>query len=304
MKNISEYNSGPTRMEIQKQYDALQKKYSSDRPRLNDLEDMFDIYDIKVSKGKIVSFKINEGIKESKITHYPSLKNLVKMSYTDPRVATEGTKIHVEKEGIFVQGDSVIEGSYIMYEDKGLPGKYIAVHVSNDVSEDSGEPTVNVIALDMNRKQVKERMAYRMRKSKGACNEVQIDEAVPKSDSYGFTKDGVLMYKGNKAKSLQLMKVEKKHDPDAKYQLVYSPNLPKPGNKYINEEQVMNEAPYGYLTTFARIKIGQKFEIPKDPSKAILQKVSKTHYIVVSKNHSASGTKNKMDDLNMRVLPA
>jgi hypothetical protein len=56
---------GPTRMEIQKQYDILKKKYSTERERLNDLEDMFDIYNVKInSKGQVVSYKLGEGINE------------------------------------------------------------------------------------------------------------------------------------------------------------------------------------------------------------------------------------------------
>lgn len=59
---------------------------------------------------------------------------------------------------------------------------------------------------------------------------IKLPEEIKKSVSYGFTKNGKLMYKGSKAKSMQLMKSERKSDPSAAYQLVYSQHLPKPGN--------------------------------------------------------------------------
>jgi len=106
---------------------------------------------------------VNEGYK----LHYPSLKKMVQLQYTDPRIATEGKNILVTKEGNFRKGDENISGHYIVYEDKGMPGTYIGVHISSDMNEDTGEPSaINVVALDTNRSTVTNRMTYRMRQSK------------------------------------------------------------------------------------------------------------------------------------------
>ena len=59
-----------------------------------------------------------------------------------------------------------------------------------------------------------------------------INEGIPNSEMYGYTKDGVLMYRGNKKSSLKFMRHEKKVFPKSKYQLVQSPNLPDTGEKY------------------------------------------------------------------------
>ena len=67
-------------------------------------------------------------------------------------------------------------------------------------------------------------------KKKKQWNDVK--EAIAPSTSYGFTKNGKLQYKGSKAKTMQLMKSERKADPKASFQLVYGQNLPKPGMPY------------------------------------------------------------------------
>lgn len=104
-------------------------------------------------------------IEESYKVHYPSLKKMTQLQYTDPRVNTEGKTIHVTKEGNFRKGDSNCQGTYIVYEDAGMPGSYIGVHIGNDINEESGEAPVSVVAIDTNRAAVVNRVAYRMRKS-------------------------------------------------------------------------------------------------------------------------------------------
>lgn len=98
--------------------------------------------------------------------HYPSLKKLANLQYTDPRINTEGKKIYVEKEGTFKKGDSTINGHYVVYEDAEFPGSYIGVHIGSELSEDSGEAPINVVAIDPSRSAVVNRVAYRARASK------------------------------------------------------------------------------------------------------------------------------------------
>lgn len=59
---LTEAVSGPTRMEIQRQYEAQRQGGKSIRQAIRDIEDMFDVYNVSVdSSGKtIVNFKINE----------------------------------------------------------------------------------------------------------------------------------------------------------------------------------------------------------------------------------------------------
>lgn len=115
-------------------------------------------------------FKSGDIIKEN-YTHFPSLKKLVNVSYTDPRAEGGNYKIHAEVDGACVVDGKAIDGTYIMYEDDAYPGNYIAVHVANEVNEESDEPMINVVAMDKNKKLVRDRMAYRRRKSKAAVNE-------------------------------------------------------------------------------------------------------------------------------------
>jgi len=113
----------------------------------------------------------NKEVKEN-YTHFPSLKKLVQINYTDPRnKESDGYKIHTEVEGQCVVDGKCVEGTYVMYEDEAYPGNYIAVHVSNDLNEETGEPEINVVAMDKNKKLVRDRLAYRRRKSKSAVNE-------------------------------------------------------------------------------------------------------------------------------------
>lgn len=59
---VEEGTHGPTRMQIQKHYDGLKGKYSTERQRLNDLEKAFNISNVKTnSKGDVVSYSMNEG---------------------------------------------------------------------------------------------------------------------------------------------------------------------------------------------------------------------------------------------------
>lgn len=115
--------------------------------------------------------KDQEVIKESYKVHYPSLKKMTQLQYTDPRVNSEGKKIHVEKEGCFKKGDEVIEGHYVVYEDEGMPGSYIGVHIGSSISEETGEAPVNVVAIDPSRTAVMNRVSYRSRTSNSKVEE-------------------------------------------------------------------------------------------------------------------------------------
>jgi len=121
------------------------------------------------------SMYLNEGY-----TRFPTLQKLVQVQYTDPRNKEGGFKIHTEFDGPYVNDMGVIEGSYVMYEDENFPGNFIGVHVSNELSEEDGTPEINVIAMDRNKKLVRDRMAWRRRKSNAAINEA-INEAIDKS---------------------------------------------------------------------------------------------------------------------------
>ncbi len=140
----------------------------------------FAMKHFKIPKSKRGLLAISPGydddINESYKMHYPSLKRLTQVNYTDPRVNTEGRKIYVEKEGNFRKGDTDTHGHYIVYEDSTMPGTYIGVHIGSELSEDGGDAPVNVVAMDTNRSAVVNRVAYRMRKSKIAETELPIVE--------------------------------------------------------------------------------------------------------------------------------
>lgn len=99
---------------------------------------------------------------------YPSLKGLASIQYEDPRANSEGKKIFAEKEAPFCAGDTVHNGHYIMYSDARLPGKYIAVHISEDLNEETGEPHIHAVAIDPDRRKVANRMNYRIRTSRNS----------------------------------------------------------------------------------------------------------------------------------------
>ena len=105
-------------------------------------------------------------IKEGYKLHYPSLKKLTQLNYQDPRTCPEGKTIHVEKEGNFRNAGTDTHGHYIVYEDSGMPGSYIGIHVGSEISEDSGEAPIHVVAIDPSRKTVANRVSYRMRQSR------------------------------------------------------------------------------------------------------------------------------------------
>jgi hypothetical protein len=98
--------------------------------------------------------------------HYPSLKKLSQLEYTDPRVNMDGKKIHIEKEGVFQKNENTIHGHYVVYEDSGFPGSYIGVHIGSELSEDGGDAPINVVAIDPSRSAVINRVSYRMRQSR------------------------------------------------------------------------------------------------------------------------------------------
>ena len=102
---------------------------------------------------------------ESFNIHYPSLKKLVDLQYDDPRTKDSCTIVAEKCGKLRKENGEVIEGSYIMYEDSEMKGKFIAVHVSDAINEESGESEVNVIAIG-NKKSVRERMGYRIRRNK------------------------------------------------------------------------------------------------------------------------------------------
>ena len=112
-----------------------------------------------VKDGSLLS--IRDAMNESFKVNSPTLNKLVNMEYSDPR-QKDGCKIVAEKCGQF-EGSN---GNYIMYQDNALPGKFVAVHVSDDMNEESGEANVSVVALGNSRKKVMQNMAYRARRNK------------------------------------------------------------------------------------------------------------------------------------------
>ncbi len=135
-----------------------------------------DKYNVKVSgltqkekgpRNGVFMYSASElKLDESFNVNAPTLNKLVNMEYSDPR-QKDGCKIVAEKCGKLNDSD----GSYIMYQDSALPGKYVAVHVSDDINEDSESANVSVVAIGSSKKHVKERMAYRIRRNKGSVNE-------------------------------------------------------------------------------------------------------------------------------------
>jgi hypothetical protein len=108
----------------------------------------------------------SKGMNEGYKIHYPSLKNLTKLQYTDPRTSTDGRTVCAEKAGNFRHGDANIGGHYIVYEDSNMPNTYIGIHVSSDINEDTGESQISVVAMDSSKSAVMGRVKYRMRQSK------------------------------------------------------------------------------------------------------------------------------------------
>lgn len=130
--------------------------------------------DFAVKNGKM--YKVKDIMNESYKVHYPSLKNLTQLQYTDPRVNTEGRTIHAEREGNFCRGDESIHGHYVVYEDKKMPGTYIGVHIGSELSEDGGDAPINVVAMDKSRSAVVNRVSYRARRGKVSEGEEQVVE--------------------------------------------------------------------------------------------------------------------------------
>lgn len=118
--------------------------------------------------------------------HYPSLKKLSELSYVDPRVNTEGKRIFAEKEGNFRLGESNIHGHYVVYEDMEFPGSYIGVHIGSDLSEDTGEAPIHVVAIDPSRSAVLNRVAYRARASKIAESDDGLNESLNLAERMGM----------------------------------------------------------------------------------------------------------------------
>ena len=118
--------------------------------------------DLKALKARI---KRRNNMTENFKVNSPTLSKLANMEYSDPR-EKDGCRIAAEKTGKYVKEGNVSDGNYIMYQDNDLPGKFIAVHVSDDINEDTGSANVNVVAIGTSKKNVLERMAYRMRRAK------------------------------------------------------------------------------------------------------------------------------------------
>jgi len=95
--------------------------------------------------------------------HYPKLKQLAKMSYTDPRIDSDGKKIFMEKEGQFNADGILYKGNYMVYNDVKMPGMFIAIHVSDGEAQDGGPSAVHIIAIDKDSQVVRNRMNYRMK---------------------------------------------------------------------------------------------------------------------------------------------
>lgn len=70
------YPSGPTRMQVQKQYEAIRAGGKSVQQAIRDIEDIFDIYKVAVdSSGKtVVNFKINEDAFTDALSKFTGMK--------------------------------------------------------------------------------------------------------------------------------------------------------------------------------------------------------------------------------------
>lgn len=148
-----------------------------DAESIGDILSMYRGTDIKIDfamdrNGKVyIGEKEMRSIKESFKAHYPSLKKITQIHYTDPRLSKDlKNNIRLEKEGNFLKDKKLLKGHYMVYETDGF---YVGVHVSEDINEESGEPHINIVALDKKYKNVRERVAYRARRCK---NEQKIEE--------------------------------------------------------------------------------------------------------------------------------
>jgi hypothetical protein len=127
-----------------------------------------------------------EVVKES-YTHYPSLKKLVNVHFTDPRTDEGDYKVHAEIDGPIYnrEADEVVNGTYVMYEDGEYPGNYIAVHVSKNMNEKKGDKKVCVVAMDKSKNLVKDRMMYRRRTSNSVAESKLVEGGRIISEFFG-----------------------------------------------------------------------------------------------------------------------
>ena len=246
--------------------------------------------------------------------HYPSLKKLSELNYCDPRSDTTGKRIFVEKEGNFRKGESNIGGHYVIYEDEGFPGSYIGVHVSSEINEDSGEPSVNVVAIDPSRSAVLNRVAYRMRQSKIAENEIaSIEENVltKRMDSINEAYGNRYRDRGpSKADWMRnfedhAVKLDSSHagkiDWDTAHHYYFQKHDPKDAaERYVNSRKPKNESIIYESTRpvrFRELTVGDKFKFKDEAPQyaAICLKVSATHY-------KTDGIKYKMPDKAQLVI--
>ena len=113
--------------------------------------------------------KIEEGFK----AHFPHLKDLVELSFVDPRNDEEKT-ICFERYGRYYNLGKIYNGSYIVYNDHKIPKKFIGVFVAERLDEDqTGENPVKVVSLDGSKVKTTNRLLYRMRISEKKISEME-----------------------------------------------------------------------------------------------------------------------------------
>ena len=159
------------------------RKYMRASLRKPSVREKREFYGKLLTERKVSSMKridVNESFK----AHYPSLKRITQLHYTDPRLSKDlKNNIKLERDGNFKKGKKLLKGAYLVYEDAGF---YVGVHVSSELNEEDGKPYISVVALDKSYRTVKERVAYRMRRGKNLAETVK--EGVEKNDTVPFSK--------------------------------------------------------------------------------------------------------------------
>jgi hypothetical protein len=100
-------------------------------------------------------------------------------------------------------------------------------------------PKARAAAKSMKKKDVKD---FASTKHKGLPEKVpeNIEEAIPLSTTYGYTKDGVVIFKGSKKEAMKQKNMDKKKNPSSKFQMILSPDA-RVGDKYnesVNEGKI------------------------------------------------------------------
>jgi len=102
--------------------------------------------------------KLNETMRVT-ATHLSELGQKI----VDPRT-DESCKVYYERKGRFMVGETVYNGSYIVYNSPSMSKSYAGVFVAEELNEDDTDmQTVTLVALDPARRNVVSRTRYRAR---------------------------------------------------------------------------------------------------------------------------------------------